>query len=175
MTMSPRASFRLAAAVFLAACLLLSGFPARAADYPKTLPEIRLSDWDGKEYVITRNGDGGNVLIFFWSVFCPNCKEVMPKLAKYASSEASRGTKFYAVNVDGENFKNAVKAFLDDVRPGYTVVLDRFEKGAMVAADPLNVAKTPTLYLVTSTGKVILRQEISIDLDRFEKANSAKK
>lgn len=175
MTMVPGASVRLVGAVLLFACLLLAGLSARAADIPKNLPEIRLSDWGGKEYVITRNAKGGNVLIFFWSVFCPNCKEVMPKLADYAASEESRGTKFYAVNVDGENFKNAVKDFLDKAKPRYTVVLDRFENGGMVAADPLQVAKTPTLYLVSPAGKVILRQEITIDLGRFERANEAKK
>jgi thiol-disulfide isomerase/thioredoxin len=169
------AGLRLLTAVLLAASVIAAGSFSLAADSPKSLPEIRLKDWGGKEYVITRNAEGGNVLIFFWSVFCPNCKEVMPKLASYASSKAAGGTKLYAVNVDGENFKNAVRTFLDEAKPKYTVVLDRFENGGMVAADPLNVAKTPTLYLVNASGKVLFRQDVTIDFTRFEKADSAKK
>ncbi len=162
---------RIGFTVKLALLAALIGFFASisfAAPPSKTLPEIKLKDWGGKERAITRGRDGGKTLIFFWSVFCPNCKEIMPKLASFRPGGA-KNFSVYAVNVDGDHFTNAIKAFMDDNKPKYTVVLDRFENGAMVAADPLAVAKTPTLVLVDAGGKVLLRQEVEVNLAEVEK------
>ena len=103
------------------------------------------------------------MLLFFWSVYCPNCKDAMPGLVELASGAAGEQVEVWAINVDGERFSNAVKVYVRDMQLPFTCVYDRLEGEYLVAADPLGVSKTPTLYLAGRDGRILLRQVIQID------------
>ena len=100
--------------------------------------------------------------LLFWSAFCPNCHEVIPEVEQFAKKN---NLCFWAVNVDGEQFSNAVDAYLKNNKLDLPTVYDRLEGEYLVAADPLGVSKTPTLYLADAQGRVILRQAVKIDLE----------
>jgi len=135
------------------------------------LPAMVLLDRKGTQHDISLPEKGkGPVGIYFWSVFCPNCKEAMPALVEFYMKWKDKGVTLWAVNVDGDRFSNAVKAFMDEAELPFPVVFDRLDGENLVAADPLGVSKTPTLYLADAEGKVLLHQVIQIDVAAAEKA-----
>jgi thiol-disulfide isomerase/thioredoxin len=130
----------------------------------EALPQVVLEDLSGRSHPLGASGTGP-ALWFFWSVFCPNCKEVMPHLAELQRDWEGRGLKVWAINVDGDRFSNAVRSYVRDVELPFPVVYDRLDGDYLVAADPLGVAKTPTLYLAGADGRIALRQVIEVDFE----------
>lgn len=130
----------------------------------EALPRVALEDLSGDRHALGDSGAGPQ-LWFFWSVFCPNCKEVMPDLARLHRDWGGRGLRIWAINVDGDRFSNAVRSYVRDVDLPFPVVYDRLEGDYLVAADPLGVAKTPTLYLAGGDGRISVRQVIEVDFE----------
>ena len=127
------------------------------------LPKITLNDTSGQPQTLDPATLGRPVLLFFWSVYCPNCKEAMPGLMEFTSAAAG-SAEVWAVNVDGERFSNAVQVYVRDMELPFPTVYDRLEGEYLVAADPLGVSRTPTLYVAGADGKILLRQVVEIDL-----------
>ena len=147
--------------------------PVLASKPGDKAPSMVLKDTAGIDRDISKPlKEGGKSAIFFWSVFCSNCKEAMPLLLDLEAKWAGKGLTIWAVNVDGERFSNAVKAFLADANLPYPVVYDRLEGEFLVAADPLGVSKTPTLLILDAGGVIKLRQEVVVDLAEVEKVLS---
>lgn len=156
----------------LVCCVLAWTGAAVAADPPgmfqlrepgETLPAMTLNDMEGVPHSLDPATAGRPVLLFFWSVYCPNCKEAMPALVELATGAAGDKVLVWAINVDGERFSNAVKVYVRDMELPFPTVYDRLEGEYLVAADPLGVSKTPTLYLADQSGTILLRQVIEID------------
>lgn len=146
------------------------GQPAfRLLDVGAAVPPVTLEDPEGRGHRVGETG-GGPALLLFWSVFCPNCKEVMPDIAELHREWAARGLSTWAINVDGDRFSNAVLSYLEEARLPFPVVYDRLEGDVLVAADPLGVTKTPTLYVVGPEGRVVLRQAVDLDLEAVRAA-----
>lgn len=164
-------------AIAAAACVFAAHTATAAPPAPVHVgdkaPSMVLADTAGKNQDISRPlAEGGKVVIFFWSVFCSNCKEAMPLLLDLNGKWAGKGLTIWAVNVDGDRFSNAVKAFLNDASLPYPVVYDRLDGEFLIAADPLQVTKTPTLLVIGEKGVLKLRQEITVDIAEVEKALS---
>ncbi len=138
--------------------LLAPGAPA---------PAVELAGLDGQMH---RVGGlrGSPQLLFFWSVFCPNCKEALPELVALYGRWKEQGLRVWAVSVDGERFSNAVRAYVRDMELPFPVVYDRLEGEDLVAADPYGVTKTPTLYVVSPEGRVALCQTVRVDFRTVE-------
>ena len=144
----------------------------RLRDPGERLPALTLYDLGGKSRRLAEAPGGGPILILFWSVYCPNCKDAMPELVKLHERWRDRGIALWAINVDGDRFSNAVKAYVDDMELTFPVLLDRLEGDYLVAADPLGVSKTPTLYLAEPDGTILLRQVVEVDFDALTSALS---
>ncbi len=141
----------------------------RLLDPGTRIPSFTLEDLAGREHRLGAAG-GGPELLLFWSVFCPNCKEIMPEVAGLHREWVGRGLATWAINVDGDRFSNAVGAYLQEADLPFPVVYDRLDGEVLVAADPLGVTKTPTLYVADAQGHVVLRQAVEIDLDAVREA-----
>ena len=137
------------------------------------LPSMTLNDMDGIPHTLDPAGAGRPVLLFFWSVYCPNCKDAMPGLVELASGAAGEQVEVWAINVDGERFSKAVKVYVRDMQLPFPTVYDRLEGEYLVAADPLGVSKTPTLYLSGRDGRILLRQVVEIDTEAVAAALQA--
>ncbi|MDF1554048.1 MAG: TlpA disulfide reductase family protein [Deferrisomatales bacterium] len=163
-------SLRGAAVLLFAGVLLVWLAPAapaaemfRLREPGEPLPSMTLNDMDGVPHTLDPASVGRPVLLFFWSVYCPNCKEAMPALVELSAGAVGEQVEVWAINVDGERFSNAVKVYVRDMQLPFPCVYDRLEGEYLVAADPLGVSKTPTLYLAGRDGKILLRQVVGID------------
>jgi peroxiredoxin len=133
-------------------------------------PNFRIKDLNGKMFN-SKNVLGKNVtIIYYWSVFCPYCKDSIPHINKIYDKYKDIGLKVLGVNLDGVDFINAIKSFLtvSDIR--FTILLDELYKSEFFnAGDPYGVDKTPTIFLINKSGKVIYTAEVDIDYDLIEK------
>jgi thiol-disulfide isomerase/thioredoxin len=166
------------AAALISVALLAT--PALSADVPEgmfvpievgqPLPSIILPDLAGVKNDISRSEvEGGPLAIYFWSVFCSNCKEAIPDLIKINEEWKDLGLTIWAVNVDGKRFTNAVESFLAKAQLPFHVVFDSLHGEYLLAADPLGVDKTPTLYIADKNGIVVERQEITVNVESARK------
>ena len=153
---------RWAAAAVLAPLLLLGSPPARAADGQEAFralvktgekaPAFSLRDVDGND-VSFRPGDGQAILIVFWSVFCPLCRELMPGVNGFAGRHGAT-IRVVGVNLDGKRFSAAVRSYLAETALRFPVGLDDLRGDFFIASDPFGVEKTPTAVLVDDGGTV---------------------
>lgn len=157
-------------AVVLAGAPAGAGGPGGAGLPGQVVPSIVLRDLDGGLHDVAEALGTGPLIIFFWSVYCPNCKEAMPGLVSLYERRRHQGTRVWAVNVDGDRFSNAVRAFVDDLNLPFPVVFDRLEGDLLVAADPLGVSKTPTLFVADPEGRILVRQTVEMDYDTVEES-----
>ncbi|WP_169709382.1 TlpA family protein disulfide reductase [Deferrisoma camini] len=140
----------------------------RLLDPGEQVAPFELRDPQGASHRLAR-AEGTPELLFFWSVYCPNCKEAMPGLVELSRRWQGRGVRVWAVNVDGERFSNAVRSYVRAMELPFPVVYDRLEGETLVAADPLGVTKTPTLYLLDGKGRVVTRQVVEVDYAQLER------
>ncbi len=133
-------------------------------------PSFKLKDlagrvWDAETFLKKQV-----TILYFWSAFCPYCKESLPKLNKLNEKYRQKGLKVLAINLDGRDFSNAIISFLTDSKIKLTVPLDElYEQKFFTAGDPYGVNKTPTIFLVDKSGKIIYEAEVDIDYPFLEK------
>ncbi len=128
------------------------------------VPPMTLYDLDGAPHTVGGVAEQGADLLLFWSVYCPDCKEAMPRVAAWYAARPAGDLRVWAVNVDGERFSNAVRAFVRDMELPFPVLYDRLEGDYFVAADRLGVSRTPTVFVVGPGGTVLHRQIVALDL-----------
>ena len=150
------------------ACMVLPGGAAaemfRLRDVGEPLHKMSLNDVEGDPRILDPLNLERPLLLFFWSVYCPNCTDAMPGLVELAADASGPKVEVWGINVDGERFSNAVKAYVREMELPFPTLYDRLEGEFLVAADPFGVSKTPTLYLAGSDGRVLLRQVVKIDM-----------
>ncbi len=132
-------------------------------------PEIRLKDFNGKEYS-TADLKGKLVLIQFWSSKCMHCrkynKDLVQNYVDYKDQIFYNGIGFtvFSVSLDtsNEEWKKAIqedkliwKYHVNDHK-GWTTDLKK----------KFNFTKTPTTFLIDKDGVIIAKNVIGASLDR---------
>ncbi|MED3660601.1 TlpA disulfide reductase family protein [Ureibacillus sp. FSL K6-8385] len=102
---------------------------------------IRLSDLKGKQ-----------ILINFWTSWCPPCKEEMRQLSEFYEQYAKkRNIEILAINVtDQEWSKDDVKKFAAQYQLKFPVLLD--ETGEV--SESYQIMTIPTSFIINEEGKV---------------------
>lgn len=78
---------------------LLESLSERTTDDLQTLPDFRLSDPDGREFVST--AWAGKVLVLnFWATWCPSCIDEMPLFIRAQEALQESGVQFVGIAVD---------------------------------------------------------------------------
>ncbi|GAB4252100.1 TlpA family protein disulfide reductase [Deferrisoma sp.] len=103
------------------------------------------------EPVAFRPGEGGPVLLVFWSMFCPPCQEEMPY---FADLDGKKGLRVITVNLDGQRMARAVENYARLNRIGAPIALDEKVQGTFVTAGAYGVTGTPAVFLVDASGTV---------------------
>lgn len=124
-------------------CLLLKlcAMPTWAAP-AVTAPDWTLDSSTGRSVQFHRDARGAPAVLFFWASWCPHCGAALPAMEALYQQFASRGVRFYAMNIweDGD----AVAYF---ARHGYHLPL--FLAADLVAGD-YGVEGTPAVIVVDS-------------------------
>jgi len=144
--------------IILILSLLLSSFHevrslqsqgALATDrYGMQAPEFRARSIDGKEYRLS-SFRGRYILLDFWAVSCPPCRDAMPTLEAIHREYKDRGLLIIGIDVGEERQK--VKTFLQKTPAPYPTLLDT----ASDVAKLFNVNSFPTFLLIDPDGKIV--------------------
>lgn len=116
---------------------------------------INLSDFKGKA-----------VILFFWTTWCPYCRQEFPALAKEYVQMKAQDIYFLAINI-GEP-KNKVENFLRDKNVEFPVLLDPDSR----VAKSYGLVGVPTFILVDSSGFIkFMGNELPAGYDKIIKSN----
>ena len=112
--------------------------------------DIILNDLGGQAVNIS-GYQGKPVILFFWTTWCPYCREELKKLNQQSSVLANEGIVVLGVNVRESNYK--VQRFFEGYPLNFKILLDR----AGLLADKYDLMGVPTLIFLNKTGEVISR------------------
>ncbi len=110
-------------------------------------PPLALKGLDSKSYNLN-DYKGKVVLVQFWATYCGPCRKEMPSMNKLLKS--FEGKPFEILAVDMGETKEDVQAFVNEVKPEFTILLN--PEGDAIAA--WNAFAVPANFLIDKTGKI---------------------
>ncbi len=115
-----------------------------------TAPGAKVATLDGKDFDLSSYIGKTPVLMEFWAVWCPNCKELEPTLLA-ASKKYGNRVKFVGIAVSVNETPDRVKAFVEKHGlPG-----DHFFDAKGNATGAYDVPATSYVVVLDKTGKVV--------------------
>jgi thiol-disulfide isomerase/thioredoxin len=148
-----RSNLMIAGGVFLLIALII--FSLRVAPLQRMQParigqpmsNIALKDLNGAELAL-KNYSGQVVMVNFWALWCPPCREEMPLLNAYYQQHRAEGFIILAVNA-GDGQPEAA-AFAAENRLAFPILLDSDTR----VTDVFGIRDFPTSILVGRDGVV---------------------
>ncbi len=110
--------------------------------------DLILNDLESNPVNLSRLS-GKPSIIFFWTTWCPYCRNELKTLNKMYAQMEKEGISVFAVNVGESGYK--VKNFLKNYALSIKVLLDRYGQ----AADNYNIRGVPTYIFVDKDGRVV--------------------
>jgi len=84
-------------------------------------PALQLKDLNGKTHDLTQYKDK-IVLVQFWATYCAPCRTEMPSMNRLQNKLKNMPFKILAVNMAEDS--GEVRAFVKEVKPEFTILLD---------------------------------------------------
>lgn len=172
---------------FFGAFLIISTPPAlcgqaepgvfRALAAGDSAPDITVVPVDGGTGTVISFGGGENskapALVWFWFMSCENCVKDM-KFMRGIQKKYKNEISLLAVNVDKPSERGSVKNFVkNNGISGYDNFFDKITENAFSvsydASDKFGINRTPAIFIIDRTGKIIFSAENDIDFDEVEK------
>jgi len=144
-----------AATIALAAGALITiAAPARAQDLGieigSTAPAAKLQTLEGRDADLAQYIGKTPILIEFWAIWCPNCKELEPALLSAAKKYGSQ-VKFIGIAVSVNETPAGVKTFVErHGLPG-----DHFFDAKGNATGAYDAPATSYVVVINKLGKVV--------------------
>ena len=129
----------------LSACT--SGTNSQGLVIGNPVPDFKLTDLSGQS-VSLRSLRGKVVILNYWQVDCPPCKEEMPDLQATYNAWKDKGVTLLAINA-GEDAAT-VKNFVESGNYTFPVVIDT----NLQVAQKYNILYTPTTFILDKDGKL---------------------
>jgi len=110
--------------------------------------DIVLNDLNGR--AVNLSGYKGKpVILFFWTTWCPYCRQELKILNQQYSVMAEEGIVIFGVNVSES--ENKVQRFFKGYQLNFEILLDK----AGLLADKYDLMGVPTYIFLDKTGEVI--------------------
>jgi thiol-disulfide isomerase/thioredoxin len=139
----------------------------------KPAPELKLKDLEGKDVALA-DLKGKVVFVNFWATWCGPCQEEIPSLIEMQNKYASKGFTVLGIAMDDDG-KSVVAPFVAkekyDVNGQKLLINYPIVIGTDDAADKFGgLLGYPTSFLISRSGKQIMKFQGAPDLDLVEKA-----
>ncbi len=136
--------------LFLAVCFVtLSCAQSQAPKNPKPAADFILPDLNGKEVMLSQYKNKQPVLLVFWTIWCPYCRQQLNKLKEKSTELEKAGIQLLAINVAEADYK--VADFAQRFGIKYTILLDKNS----TAADAFGLLGVPTYVLIDQQGRIV--------------------
>lgn len=124
--------------------------------------ELQFEDVDGQQHLFADYA-GKPVLMIFWATDCPACIQELPELIALHEEYADKGLVMLGVSLPHDT-PSHIKAMREARGLPYTLIWD--EQGEISRAFN-NVRVTPTHYLISAEGKIVMRKIGVLDKDQL--------
>lgn len=131
-------------------------------DNQKLAPEITFTDIDGVKHNLAQY-QGKPVLLIFWATDCPGCIQEMPELIKLHHEFSAQGLTMIGVAMSYDSPEH-IKAMREHKKLPYLITWDH---KAEIAQAFDNVRVTPTHFLISPNGEIVMRKIGGLNLDRL--------
>ena len=108
-------------------------------------PPLELKDLQGNTHKLS-DYKGKIVIVQFWATYCTPCRTEMPSMNRLMKK---MGDDFVILAVDMSEPKQQVQAFVDEVKPEFTILLD--ENGESIGN--WKVFAAPSSFVIDKNGK----------------------
>lgn len=125
---------------------------AEAADTVGMAVDFSLEDLNGKIVSLADFRGKENVLLFFWTTWCPHCRDNIVRMSKEKESFLKDNLRVITININESTAK--VNGFLEKHSLAVPVLMDT---DASVAA-LYSVLGVPTFILVDKAGKIVFNE-----------------
>jgi len=115
--------------------------------------ELQFEDVDGEMHHFTDYA-GKPVLMIFWATDCPACIQELPELIALHEEYANKGLVMLGISLPHDT-PSHIKAMREARGLPYTLIWD--DQGEISRAFN-NVRVTPTHYLISPEGKIVMRK-----------------
>ncbi|HTY44514.1 MAG TPA: TlpA disulfide reductase family protein [Patescibacteria group bacterium] len=149
--------------VVLAVALPLSVAAAVFTGPPSPAADFTLKDTGNQQVALSEYRGKNAVLLFFWTTWCPYCRNELKELQKRYPALAADGIVVLAVNT-GET-PGRVDSYIKDKNLPFRVLLDRDGD----VASSYRVQGVPTFILLNKEGSVVL-DEHSFPYEGYKKS-----
>jgi cytochrome c biogenesis protein CcmG/thiol:disulfide interchange protein DsbE len=131
----------------------------------KTLPDISLTDVNGKKVSLPDYGKSGKITILdFWATWCIPCKKELNNISDfYADWKKKYNAQIVAVSIDDSRASSKVKPYVEGQRWDYEVLLD-VNQDLMHA---LNIQSVPFTLIVDDKGHIIATHSGYVEGDEY--------
>lgn len=135
---------------FIMIFLLFSAFISFGyAAENKSAPAFQLMDLNDKLVSLNDYKDKQAVILFFWTTWCPYCREELKQLNQEYAGFARDSIELLAINVGEPKYK--VEPFVLSHKLNFEVLLD---KDSLVA-DAYELMGVPTYVVVNKSGQIV--------------------
>lgn len=124
----------------------LNSFAAKLKEYHGETPALSLPSLEGQEVNIDQF-KGKITLVQFWATYCTPCRVEMPSMNRLMTK---MGDDFVILAVDMGETKQEVQAFVDEVKPEFTILLDQDGQ----ALGEWKVFAAPASFIIDKKGNI---------------------
>jgi thiol-disulfide isomerase/thioredoxin len=121
------------------------------------LENLALRDSKGQTWEYRKHGLGKLVLLDFWRIACPPCRESIPALSKLHQQFGTRGLQVVGIaletGMDERRDAEAVNKFCASMQVGYRQVMGRV--GTFDAGQHFKIDGVPTIVLLSEQGDIL--------------------
>ncbi|MBI4798725.1 MAG: TlpA family protein disulfide reductase [Desulfarculus sp.] len=151
--------------------LTLAAQPALALVKPgKPLPALTLPDAAGQNHDLLALTKDKVALMVYWSVTCPHCQREMPHILSLAKRLEGNPFVLVLINTDGQAMAKVVQGYAAEHRLPPPHIMDVGANDSLPFADAFDIVATPGVLVFDRAGKLAHAQELTVDMDKLQKA-----
>lgn len=149
----------------------LAAQPAPALVKPgKALPAMTLPDAAAQSHDLAALTKDKVALVVYWSVTCPHCQREMPGLLALAKRLEGNPFVLVLINTDGQAMAKVVQGYAAEHRLPPPHIMDIGPGDSLPFADAFDIVATPGVLVFDRAGKLAHAQELTVDMDKLQKA-----
>jgi peroxiredoxin len=137
--------------------ILLAGAGTKSADKtPRQVPAFTLKSADGKEWSLTDHRTKKAIAVVFLGTECPINNAYLPRLAELLKAYSPRDVAFVAINANSQDTPVRIAKHAKEYGIPFPVLKDT----ANIVADQFGARRTPEVFVLDGTGKVLYQGRI---------------
>jgi peroxiredoxin len=147
----------------LAFCIVSLFLPlmASATEVGDQLPVFSGQTMDGKPIDLATVVGKKPVMLIFWSSWCVNCKQEIPKINELMKKYQQQGMEFIGINVGMNDTEKKARKYMKDYKITFPVVFDK--TGAL--SEKYQIPQVLTVFVARKDGKVVMKFLTAPEID----------